>query len=82
LSQNFKTNDAHLIFEKDVRKRLKMVYIKVLSDLNMQKNFLNFINLHQILIIETLLVMELTGKEKMTIQITMFVWYCLKNTQV
>jgi hypothetical protein len=39
------------------------VYTKVLNDLNMpkKKNFLNFINLHQSLIIETLLIMELIG---------------------
>jgi hypothetical protein len=42
------------------------VYTKVLNDLNMpkKKNFLNFINLHQSLIIETLLILELIGRKK------------------
>jgi hypothetical protein len=46
------------MFEKKLRK----IYIKVLSALNMQTNFWNIINLHQILIISTLQVMELTLK--------------------
>jgi hypothetical protein len=51
-------------FWKGCLEKIKIVYIKVLSDLNMQKKIWNFINLHQILIIETLLVMELIGKKK------------------
>jgi hypothetical protein len=61
-------------FWKGCLEKIKIDYNKVLSDLNMQKKIWNFINLHQILIIETLLVMELIGKKKVIIQINVFVW--------
>jgi hypothetical protein len=48
--------------KKDVEKKLNKIYIKVLSALNMQRNLWNILNLHQILIIATLQVMEPTLK--------------------
>jgi hypothetical protein len=79
-SQNFKTNSAYLIFKKYFWK--KFVYIGVLSALNMQKDFRNFINLPQIFIIEMLLVMEFIPKEKMTIQTIVFVWRFSKDIMI
>ncbi len=45
-----------------------------MNDLNMQKSKFKLYKFASNFDIETLLVMELIGKEKMTVQITMFMW--------
>jgi hypothetical protein len=72
---------VHIWFLKSTFEK-KIVYIEILSALNMQKDSWSFINLPQFFIIKMLLVMEFIPKEKMRIQIIVFVWIFFKDIMI